>query len=100
MIQPPRMRELRETIAMIGDASEEELSFDAELVGIDSVQRTFHLQVPNAEDIRGGFDDSLQIVEPAHVPRRYAVTVLRRTRVRYALDEDEVRYTLTWLREI
>jgi hypothetical protein len=94
VMQPPEFDRLAKTIEATGDPVVAELTAFGLLVGIDTARRTFHLTFENAADIRGKLGDAVSLAEPAHVPARYTAWLTRTTKPRYAVEQDEIEWTL------
>lgn len=100
LIQMPEFRRLRQVLDETSENTAEETTVAGELVGADVSRRSFHLRLDNGQDIRGSF---AQVIGPAHpvkLPKRYRVTLLKQTRIRYSTEEPEVSYELLHLQPL
>ena len=96
-LQPPEFEHLRATIEATSEATEEEVPLAGMLVGLDTVRRSFHMQFPGGDDLRGALSDNLALTEPARIPAHYRVWLTKTTRTQYSMDMDEVTWELTRL---
>jgi hypothetical protein len=89
---------LQATIESNSEESEESLEITGRLVGVDVALRRFHMEVPDAEDIKGSVSPALGTRKTIEVPHQYTASLLKKTRIFYATEKEEVEYLLLDLR--
>lgn len=95
LMQTSDFEQLKAIIAATSDYNEEIVDVDvANLVGLDTDKKTFHLKYGDAEDISGKWADTAVISESLPVPGLYPARLLKKTRVHYSYDQEAVAYEL------
>lgn len=95
LMQTADFEQLKAVIAATSDYDEEAIDVEAaNLVGLDTDRRTFHLKYGEAEDVSGKWSDMAVIAESLAVPGFYPVRLLKKTRVHYSYDKETITYEL------
>lgn len=94
LIQLPELEHLKSTIKQTGEETEEHIKVIGELVGVEISQQRFHLTVEGGGDIRGTMDQRIGHEYTVELPKRYRAELKKTSLIRYAVDEEEVKYHL------
>lgn len=98
LVQPPEFEKLCARLAERSEESTEDLTVDGRLVGINVETGTFHLTVPEGEDIKGRLGGGFKDGNPSEVPGNYISALVKTTVIYYSTKEDKVTYELVELR--
>lgn len=101
LMQRQELAMLREVIDNTSEFEEHQWKNTGTIVKIDSLHRRFTF-VPDGDEngIEGYYTDNVQDAEGILVPSRYEATIIKRIRIRFAYEDDEIEYFLDGLREI
>lgn len=93
-IEPTALIKLQEVIEETSEIDEDVVEITGILVGLDTTLKTFHLVVPDADDIKGYWSEEYAY-SPNHVLNaRYVVNMAKRSVVYYAYEKEEVSWSL------
>ena len=96
-LQRPELETLKQAIEHTSEKAEEEFDVVGDLVGVDVTGRSFHMKIPDREDIRGSFRDAISSQHTVEVPKRYKAKIRKTTTVYYATEEESVVHFLVRL---
>lgn len=93
-VEPAALATLQQVIEETSEVDEESVETTGVLVGLDTTLKTFHLLVPDAEDIKGSWSEDYSY-SPEHVLNvRYVVKMTKKSVVYYAYEREEVSWSL------
>jgi hypothetical protein len=93
-VQKPEFVKLQSVIGATSEESEDIVQLVGELVGADVTRRSFHIRLHDGQDIRGSFTDAISPKHTVELPKRYKAVVLKRTRILFSTEEEEINYHL------
>jgi hypothetical protein len=98
-VEGPRLKRLREIIEEASETESERVELVGLLVGLDVDLKTFHIKVPNADDIVGTWSDEFQYDARYILQSRYTVRLIKKSKTYYAYEREEISWELTGLAE-
>jgi hypothetical protein len=93
-VQPAEFELLCGRLDERSEESNENVSVQGRLVGLDVDVGTFHMTFPEGEDIRGRLGDMVTSDRPSQVPGNYIANMVKTTIVYYSTRENKVTYKL------
>ena len=97
-VETPDLTVLQGIIEETSEIEEEEVAISGNLVGLDTDLETFHIVVPDAEDIQGGWAPDFHYALDIQLNARYLAFLTKKTITYYAYDKEETRWMLKSLR--
>lgn len=94
LTQVPELKRLIDLIASTSDIERETITVYGQLVGIDTVGRTFRLVIDPRNEIRGTWHESFKKPEPCIIEQYYTAKIEVETRVHYATESEDKDYYL------
>jgi hypothetical protein len=94
LIQVPEFRRLQQTISATSEEASEDVAVSGELVGADAASKTFHFRPDSGTDIRGATGSVIEQMVSVELPKRYAATIRRVTRVLFSTEEEKTTFEL------
>lgn len=97
-IETPDLALLQGIIEETSDVEEEDVVVSGNLVGLDTDLETFHVVVPQADDIQGGWAPEFHYALDIQLNARYQAFLTKKKITYYAYDKEETRWFLRGLR--
>jgi hypothetical protein len=93
-VQAPELALLAEVIEQTSEEVSETVDITGTLVGLDVTMRRFHMTFPDAPDIKGEIAPIIGTKKTLEIPKIYTVSLLKKTRVNLATENEETEYIL------
>lgn len=94
LAQWPELEALHNIIDETGEETTEEVSIVGRLVAADLGRKTFRIELPDQEEVRGTFVDAISPARAATLPSQYRADLTKHTRLHYATDKTVVSFFL------
>lgn len=100
LVQPAEFERLCGRLSEKSDETNEAITVEGRLVGLDVDLGTFHMAFAEGEDIRGRIGGAFRDGgRPSEVPGNYIAGMMKTTVIYYSTQEDKVSYELVELRQ-
>jgi hypothetical protein len=96
-VEPPTLERLEEIIEETSDVSTEAVTVVGKLVGLDTALKTFHLESPGSEDVKGGWAEAFVYSRNFALDEIYKAELVKRSIVYYAYEREDTHWELVRL---
>jgi hypothetical protein len=93
-IQVPQLEALQKAISETSEEVEEIVELNGMLVGLDVATKKFHMEFPDAEDMKGDISPAIGTRQTLELPKQYAVEILKKTKIKFSTETEEISYFL------
>jgi len=94
------LKNLKQAIEETSDEETTTFTVRAQLVGADIEKHTFHILIPEGEEIRGRMADGIGEIYSVELPQTYEAEIEKTSSINYATEEEKTSYFLKSLRKI
>jgi hypothetical protein len=81
-------------IEQTSETTEERLTLPGILEGVNTTRRTFQFGPVEGDEIQGRISENLSFERPFEVPSAVVIDVIKRTKVHYSIDKEEINWEL------
>lgn len=96
-VEPATLKRLEEVIQETSDTTTEAVTVVGKLVGLDTALKSFHLEIPKTEDVRGDWSAEFVYSQDLALDEIYEASLLRNSIVYYAYDREDIKWELVSL---
>jgi hypothetical protein len=98
IVEPAALKRLEEVIKETSDITTEAVAVVGKLVGLDTALKSFHLEIPQTEDVKGDWSAEFVYSQDLALDEIYEANLLKKSIVYYAYEREDINWELLSIR--